>query len=194
MKKLSSIIFCASLCLVGCTRYCPHPMPDDMASYVPDLEGKTFVYVNSKGDTLTMVGSIHYVRPDEEISVEFCSKCDYGCGYGEISQSFRCYENGVNGEIASIYLTGANTFHLWLHYSSDKGYIVVTTDELHASFDEHEHFVTRDFGDTLVLTCAPSHWDPIPDTAIWVRGVGMIRLNDYNLIDVHSLSDRESSD
>lgn len=41
--------------------------------------------------------------------------------------------------------------------------------------------MTRDFGDTLLLT------DPRrenPDTALWVRGLGMIRLNDFYLVSV----------
>jgi hypothetical protein len=52
---------------------------------------------------------------------------------------------------------------------------------LKATFDEQGHFVTRDFGDTLLLT------DPRrenPDTALWVRGLGMIRLNDFYLVSV----------
>ncbi len=70
-------------------------------------------------------------------------------------------------------------------YSDLQGGIDVYTC-LHATFDDQDHFVTRDFGDTLILTATPNRWDPTHDndTVILVRNLGVIRVNDYKLIDI----------
>lgn len=181
MKKLSSIIFFASLCLVGCTRYCHYHIPDDMASFVPDLHGKTFVYANSSGDTLIMNGGEHFILQDEELDDGFCSKCS--CGLAFIGQAFYCHGNGIedNAKSSISIMEG-----YYINFYSDlQGGIDVYTC-LHATFDDQDHFVTRDFGDTLILTATPNRWDPTHDndTVILVRNIGVIRVNDYKLIDI----------
>ena len=62
-----------TLLTIGCSRHCDLHMPVDMASYLPNMEGKTFVYVDDEGDSLTLVGKNFYVQPDEDIGG--CEKC-----------------------------------------------------------------------------------------------------------------------
>lgn len=187
MKKLSSIIFCASLCLVGCTRYCHYHIPDDMASFVPDLYGKTFVYANSSGDSLIMNGGEHFVLQDEELDYEgLCSKCDQSCDFAYVQQGFHCYGDGISDDArASITVVESNDYDIKF-YSNLQGGIDVHLYNMHATFDGQEHFVTRDFGDTLILTGEPNRWDSTHDndTVILVRNIGVIRVNDYKLIDI----------
>ena len=184
MKKLFAIIFCASLCLVGCTRYCHYHIPDDMASFVPDLHGKTFVYANSSGDSLIMKGGEHFVLQDEELDDGFCSKCS--CGLSFIGQRFYCHGNEIEDNARSnISIMESNGYDI--DFESDlQGGINVYIYDLHATFDDQDHFVTRDFGDTLILTRGPNRWDSTHDndTVILVRNIGVIRVNDYKLIDI----------
>ena len=157
------------LLTIGCSRYCDLHMPVDMASYLPSMDGKTFVYVNDAGDSLTIVGSTFFIQPDEDIGM--CEKCS--CGVPYMEQKFYNQKNNHIWEI--ILLKGfEQEFILYLYRDFFKE---LYAPKLHATFDSDEHFVTRDFGDTLVLT-NPSN----PDTAVWVRGVGLTRINDYRLV------------
>lgn len=148
-----------------------------MASFVPDLHGKTFVYANSSGDTLIMNGGEHFILQDEEL--DDCSKCS--CDLAFIGQAFYCHGNGIedNAKSSISIMEG-----YYINFYSDlQGGIDVYTC-LHATFDDQEHFVMRDFGDTLILTKEPSQCYPSPDTIILVRNIGVIRVNDYTLIDI----------
>ena len=191
MKKIIVIILVIPLFVVGCTQYCRHHIPDDMASYLPDnMQGKVFVYVNSAGDTLTLTGGEHFVQPDEEYTQYFCSKCGDCIFMTNMWQGFYCHGEGFFGSNASIKIEGEETYYVSTWIVSDDRYrdMRITTPALHATFDDEEHFVTRDFGDTLVMTRQPNRWihDDIPDTAVWVRGYGFIRINDYRLASILS--------
>ena len=73
-----------------------------------------------------------------------------------------------------------------INFELDLHGIKVYINDLHATFDDQDHFVTRDFGDTLILTATPNRWDSTHDndTVILVRNIGVIRVNDYKLIDI----------
>ena len=89
---------------------------------------------------------------------------------------YQKFYNKKNCYIWEIILTKGfeQEFILYLYRDYNKD---LYAPKMHATFDGDEHFVTRDFGDTLILT------DPIyPDTAVWIRGAGLIRINDYRLV------------
>jgi hypothetical protein len=167
---------------------CEYAIPADLEEYVPDMKGMTYVYKNASNDTtIEMVGhelrtfppapyereddgggftchntrTTYFARPGDDICVDIVDVY---------------FKRSVSERFSSIFME----LEFCKIFSPDFS-IQPVFCYLKATFDEQGHFVTRDFGDTLVLT------DPRmenPDTALWVRGLGMIRLNDFYLVSV----------
>ena len=178
----------------GCSKVyrCEYSIPADMEEYVPDMKGMTYVYVNASNDTVGMVGGNLITNPSKPFDIEdqgggfVCSSnrvfpfYSIDCEYPNYS-GYECLEVRINR-----YISDGNYSEMWMDLSTQKPFPGTHFQHyfVDATFDEQGHFVTRDFGDTLVLTKKPRVHDDVPDTALWVRGLGIIRLNDYRLVSV----------
>lgn len=178
------------LFLAGCAKiyHCEYSIPADMEEYVPDMKGMTYVYANASNDTtIELVGLELRIFPQTPIEWEDDGG-GYDCSNERVIEFARPGDNRNFNNMVVYFLRSfderfsSNYMKLQTGniFDSDHGVNDVFC-YLKATFDEQGHFVTRDFGDTLLLT------DPRlenPDTALWVRGLGLIRLNDYHLVSV----------
>lgn len=162
---------------------CEYAIPADLEEYVPDMKGMTYVYKNASNDTtIEIVGHELRTFPPAPYEHE-----DDGGGFScEIERviSFTRPGADVFNTIVQVYFhrsVSEKYTSNFMELTFCKDYSMPVSCHLNATFDDQGHFVTRDFGDTLVLT------DPrreVPDTTLWVRGLGMIRLNDFYLVSV----------
>ena len=192
MKK-GFLFYVLGICLFlgGCEGKiyrCEYVIPADLEEYVPDMKGMTYVYKNASNDTtIEMVG--HELRTFPPAPYE---REDDGGGFScqnERTTYFARPGDDICVDIVDVYFMRSVSERFSSIFMKINFCTIFSPDfsmrpvycRLNATFDEQGHFVTRDFGDTLVLT------DPRmekPDTALWVRGLGMIRLNDFYLVSV----------
>lgn len=184
MKKIHLIFSLGLSCvLAGCSStYCDNSFPADMDAFVPDLRGRTFVYTNQESDTISLFEYDYFVQSDEVL--EACSKCS--CE-GPRKVLFFKLSPVDNWSGRFDVICGSNNekqFKKYWHMSITNLFFDGIQDGLYgefvAEFDGQGHFTQRGFGDTIVLK-SPS---PRTDTALWVAGVGLARLNDFYLVSV----------
>jgi hypothetical protein len=169
---------------------CEYAIPVDLEEYVPDMKGMTFVYKNASNDTtIELVG--HELRTSPPAPYEWEDDgAGFSCESGRTTYFARPGDDfSVGRDIVDVYFMRSVSERFSSIFMELEFCKIFSPDfsirpvfcRLNATFDEQGHFVTRDFGDTLLLT------DPRmenPDTALWVRGLGMIRLNDFYLVSV----------
>ena len=173
--KPFAIILGIPLLFTACATHCDTNIPADMADYIPSIEGKVLTYVNDDGDTLTMIGDMYYYTAGEDL--EPCSKCQ--CE-SRIMQDYLLEKDGCT-VFSSGYMVieshERNVFGIHLSITGFNGHLELLTPSLHATFDNQGRFTSRDFGDTIVLT-----GEDLNDTAILVKGVGLVYANGYKLV------------
>ena len=167
---------------------CEYAIPADLEEYVPDMKGMTYVYKNASNDTtIEIVG--HELRTFPPAPYEWEDDGGgYDCSNERVIEFARPGDNRNFNNMRVYFLRSFDERFSSNYMELQTGNIFDSDHDfkdvfcyLKATFDEQGHFVTRDFGDTLLLT------DPRmenPDTALWVRGLGMIRLNDFYLVSV----------
>ena len=192
MKK-GFLFYVLGICLFlgGCEGKiyrCEYVIPADLEEYVPDMKGMTYVYKNASNDTtIEMVG--HELRTFPLAPYEWE---DDGAGFScENSRTtyFARPGDDICVDIVDVYFMRSFSERFSSIFMKINFCTIFSPDfsmrpvycRLNATFDEQGHFVTRDFGDTFVLT---DSMEEKPDTALWVRGLGMIRLNDFYLVSV----------
>lgn len=178
MKRIFFEIAGVILLLAGCSTYCNNQMPADMAEYNPDWSGHVLTFSSPNGDTMSLVPTRYFVQHDEEF--ESCEKCS--CSGPGIVQWYSCKDSvflnpriRITGMHKQPYYQAQCEWEIghsrtrYLRAWGVDGNLYIT-----ARFDQHGHFVSRDFGDTLVLVKGA-------DTAEIVRGIGLVRMNEYRL-------------
>ncbi len=169
---------------------CEYAIPADLEEYVPDMKGMTYVYKNASNDTtIEIVG--HELRTFPPAPYEWEDDgAGFSCQNERTTYFARPGDDAVFPvDIVDVYFMRSFSERFSSNFMEIKFCKIFSPDfsiqpvhcRLKATFDEQGHFVTRDFGDTLVLTDSRREK---PDTALWVRGLGMIRLNDFYLVSV----------
>lgn len=182
MKKSIRFIVGASFFLAGCSTYCDNQFAAGMLTLLPDLSGKTFVYTNARNDTLHLVCKGFGVAADEEI--ENCSKCS--CSGEKANYGFDVIGPEGIAHHAWFELWGYKERGRYEAYYFDSENNSFSRSDLEVSFDNHGNILSRNFGDTLILTNLKQ------DTAIWVLGFGLIRLNEFRLFSPQTRGHQEN--
>ncbi len=174
--KSLAIILGIPLLFTACAKHCDTNIPADMADYIPSIEEKVLTYVNDDGNTISMVGSGREYETPEDL--EPCSKC---ICYSDVCQRYILKRDSCTASYAHGYMDiesiEKNVFNVSVSISGFNGHSDLYAPSLHATFDSQGRFTSRDFGDTIVLT-----GEDLNDTAILVKGVGLVYANGYKLV------------